>query len=63
MAAANRLWLLTRSARRLTTEDLSEVQRRREWPERVTKVMQSCCSAGVINHAGVARGRLTQPRL
>jgi 2-polyprenyl-6-methoxyphenol hydroxylase-like FAD-dependent oxidoreductase len=63
VAAANRLWRPLREGR-LTTEDLRQVQRRREWPTRVTQRLQIVVQRRVIT-ATLARrgGRLAPPRL
>jgi len=63
VAAANRLWLPLREGR-LTTEDLRQVQRRREWPTRVTQWLQLLVQRRVITTTlGRRGGRLTPPRL
>src|SRR2546428_7803680 len=63
VAAANRLWLPLREGR-LTTEDLRSVQRRREWPTRVTQWPQLLVQRRVITTTlGRQSGRLTPPRL
>ncbi len=63
VAAANRLWLPLREGR-LTTEDLRSVQRRREWPTRVTQWLQLLVQRRVITTTlGRQSGRLTPPRL
>ncbi len=63
VAAANRLWLPLREGR-LTTEDLRSVQRRREWPTRVTQWLQLLVQRRVITTTlGRRGGRLTPPRL
>src|SRR6266700_6255229 len=62
VAAANRLWLPLREGR-LTTEDLRSVQRRREWPTRVTQWLQLLVQRRVITTTlGRQSGRLTPPR-
>jgi 2-polyprenyl-6-methoxyphenol hydroxylase-like FAD-dependent oxidoreductase len=63
VAAANRLWRPLREGR-LTTEDLRQVQRRREWPTRVTQWLQLLVQRRVITTTlGRRGGRLTPPRL
>jgi len=63
VAAANRLWRPLREGR-LTTEDLRRVQRRREWPTRVTQWLQLLVQRRVITTTlGRRGGRLTPPRL
>jgi len=63
VAAANRLWRPLREGR-LTTEDLRSVQRRREWPTRVTQWLQLLVQRRVITTTlGRQGGRLTPPRL
>jgi 2-polyprenyl-6-methoxyphenol hydroxylase-like FAD-dependent oxidoreductase len=63
VAAANRLWRPLREGR-LTTEDLRRVQRRREWPTRVTQWLQLLVQRRIITTTlGRRGGRLTPPRL
>jgi len=63
VAAANRLWRPLREGR-LTTEDLRSVQRRREWPTRVTQWLQLLVQRRVITTTlGRQGGRLAPPRL
>ena len=63
VAAANRLWRPLREGR-LTTEDLRRVQRRREWPTRVTQWLQLLVQRRVIRTTlGRRSGRLTPPPL
>jgi len=63
VAAANRLWRPLREGR-LATEDLRRVQRRREWPTRVTQRLQVLVQRRVITTTLARRGgRLTVPRL
>jgi 2-polyprenyl-6-methoxyphenol hydroxylase-like FAD-dependent oxidoreductase len=63
VAAANRLWRPLREGR-LTTEDLRRVQRRREWPTRVTQWLQLLVQRRVITATlGRRSGRLAPPRL
>jgi 2-polyprenyl-6-methoxyphenol hydroxylase-like FAD-dependent oxidoreductase len=63
VAAANRLWRPLREGR-LTTEDLRQVQRRREWPTRVTQRLQIVVQRRVITVTLARRGgRLAPPRL
>jgi len=63
VAAANRLWMPLREGR-LTTEHLRLVQRRREWPTRVTQWLQLLAQRRVISPAlGRQNGRLAPPRL
>jgi 2-polyprenyl-6-methoxyphenol hydroxylase-like FAD-dependent oxidoreductase len=62
VAAANRLWRPLRE-RRLTADDLRRVQRRREWPTRVTQGLQLMVQRRVITPAlGGAAGRLAPLR-
>ncbi len=63
VAAANRLAAPLRE-RRLITEHLRQVQRRREWPTRVTQWLQVMVQRRVIGATlGRRDGRLTPPRL
>jgi 2-polyprenyl-6-methoxyphenol hydroxylase-like FAD-dependent oxidoreductase len=63
VAAANRLASPLRE-RRLITEHLRLVQRRREWPTRVTQWLQVIVQRRVIGATlGRRDGRLTPPRL
>lgn len=63
VAAANRLWMPLREGR-LTTEHLRLVQRRREWPTRVTQWLQLQAQRRVISPTlGRQNGRLAPPRL
>jgi 2-polyprenyl-6-methoxyphenol hydroxylase-like FAD-dependent oxidoreductase len=63
VAAANRLWMPLREGR-LTTEHLRLVQRRREWPTRVTQWLQLLAQRWVISPTlGRQNGRLAPPRL
>ncbi len=63
VAAANRLASPLRE-RRLITEHLRQVQRRREWPTRVTQWLQVQVQRRVIGVTlGRRDGRLTPPRL
>jgi 2-polyprenyl-6-methoxyphenol hydroxylase-like FAD-dependent oxidoreductase len=63
VAAANRLWMPLREGR-LTTEHLRLVQRRREWPTRVTQWLQLLVQRRVITTTlGRRGGCLTPPRL
>src|SRR5260370_9094197 len=63
VAAANRLWLPLREGR-LTTEDLRSVQRRREWPARVTQWLQLLGQRRVITPTpGRQSGPPPPPRL
>ena len=63
VAAANRLWMPLREGR-LTTEHLRLVQRRREWPTRVTQWLQLQAQRRVISPTlGRQSGRLAPPRL
>ena len=63
VAAANRLAAPLRE-RRLITEHLRQVQRRREWPTRVTQWLQVMVQRRVIGATlGRRGGRLTPPRL
>ncbi len=63
VAAANRLAAPLR-ARRLITEHLRQVQRRREWPTRVTQWLQVMVQRRLIGAAlGRRDGRRTPPRL
>ena len=63
VAAANRLWRPLREGR-LTGLDLRLVQRRREWPTRVTQWLQLLVQRRVISTTlGRRDGRLTPPRL
>ncbi|HET8529686.1 MAG TPA: FAD-dependent oxidoreductase [Methylomirabilota bacterium] len=63
VAAANRLWMPLREGR-LTSEHLRLVQRRREWPTRVTQWLQLLVQRRVISTTlGRRDGRLTPPRL
>jgi 2-polyprenyl-6-methoxyphenol hydroxylase-like FAD-dependent oxidoreductase len=63
VATANRLWMPLREGR-LTSEHLRLVQRRREWPTRVTQWLQLLVQRRVISAAlGRRGGRLTPPRL
>jgi 2-polyprenyl-6-methoxyphenol hydroxylase-like FAD-dependent oxidoreductase len=63
VAAANRLWMPLREGR-LTSEHLRLVQRRREWPTRVTQWLQLLVQRRVISATlGRRGGRLTPPRL
>ena len=58
VAAANLLWRHLREGR-LTTDHLRRVQRRRQWPTRVTQGLQIAMQRRII--AQVLRGRLTAP--
>ncbi len=58
VAAANLLWRDLRAGR-LTTDHLRRVQRRREWPTRVTQGLQIAMQRRVITR--VLRGRLRAP--
>ena len=63
VAAANRLWMPLREGR-LTTEHLRSVQRRREWPTRVTQWLQLLAQRRVISPTlGRRGGRLAPPRV
>lgn len=63
VAAANRLWMPLREGR-LTTEHLRLVQRRREWPTRVTQWLQLQAQRRLISPTlGRQNGRLAPPRL
>jgi len=63
VAAANRLWMPLREGR-LTGEHLRLVQRRREWPTRVTQWLQLLVQRRVISTTlGRRGGRVTPPRL
>ena len=63
VAAANLLWRPLAEGH-LTTEHLRLVQRRREWPTRVTQWLQLQVQRRVITTAlGRGSGRLTPPRL
>jgi len=62
VAAANRLWLPLREGR-LTTEDLRSVQRRREWPTRVTQWLQLLVQRRVITTTLGRQSGPTPPRL
>jgi 2-polyprenyl-6-methoxyphenol hydroxylase-like FAD-dependent oxidoreductase len=63
VAAANRLWMPLREGR-LTTEHLRSVQRRREWPTRVTQWLQIQAQRRIISPTlGRQHGRLAPPRL
>ena len=63
VAAANRLAAPLRE-RRLITEHLRQVQRRREWPTRMTQWLQVMVQRRVIGATlGRRDGRLTPPRL
>ena len=63
VAASNRLASPLRE-RRLITEHLRQVQRRREWPTRVTQWLQVMVQRRVIGATlGRRDGRLTPPRL
>jgi 2-polyprenyl-6-methoxyphenol hydroxylase-like FAD-dependent oxidoreductase len=63
VAAANRLWMPLREGR-LTTEHLRLVQRRREWPTRVTQWLQLLAQRRVISPTlGRQNGRFAPPRL
>ncbi len=63
VAAANRLWMPLREGR-LTTEHLRLVQRRREWPTRVTQWLQLLAQRRVISPTlGRQNGPLAPPRL
>ena len=59
VAAANHLWRPL-SERRLTAEDLRRVQRRRQWPTRVTQALQVFVQRRVISH--VLAGDQASPR-
>ncbi|HUM17354.1 MAG TPA: FAD-dependent oxidoreductase [Candidatus Nitrosotalea sp.] len=59
VAAANRLWRPLRD-RGLTTEHLADVQRRREWPTRVTQALQVAVQRRLVTRA-LGGGPLTPP--
>ena len=58
VAAANLLWRHLREGR-LTTDHLRRVQRRRQWPTRVTQGLQLAMQRRIITQ--VLRGRFTAP--
>jgi 2-polyprenyl-6-methoxyphenol hydroxylase-like FAD-dependent oxidoreductase len=61
VAAANLLWWHLREGR-LTTDHLRRVQRRRQWPTRVTQGLQIAVQRRIITRVlRGGRGRLTAP--
>jgi 2-polyprenyl-6-methoxyphenol hydroxylase-like FAD-dependent oxidoreductase len=60
VAAANRLAAALRSGK-ASEDDLAAVQRRREWPTRMTQAMQVAIQERIIRRLLASRGRLRAP--